>query len=85
MAQELADRRDIDFVIWEQLDGETYLKNPVFEGFTKKSCTMIINEARSLAMFYIKTIFHETVARFNSIKETCDAAITISDDAFGGL
>jgi alkylation response protein AidB-like acyl-CoA dehydrogenase len=50
MAQEIADRRDIDFVIWEQLDGETYLKNPVFEGFTKKSCTMIINEARSLAI-----------------------------------
>ncbi|MBU1171488.1 MAG: acyl-CoA dehydrogenase [Proteobacteria bacterium] len=50
MAQELADRRDIDFVIWEQLEGEKYLDNPVFDGFNKKSCTMIINEARNLAI-----------------------------------
>ena len=37
------------------------------------------------AEFYIKTVFQETAGRFKAIKETCDAAITISDEAFGGM
>jgi hypothetical protein len=54
------------------------------EGASKKDQAFYEGQVKS-AEFYIKTIFHETVARFKSIKETCDAAITISDDAFGGL
>lgn len=50
MAQELADRRDLDFVMWEQLEAEQYLAYPVFDGFDKKTCNMIINEARKLAI-----------------------------------
>lgn len=50
MAQTLADRRDIDFVIWEQLNGETYLSNDLFPGFNKKTCEMIITEARNLSI-----------------------------------
>ncbi|MDY6905547.1 MAG: acyl-CoA dehydrogenase [Thermodesulfobacteriota bacterium] len=50
MAQQLADRRDIDFVIWEQLDGETYLKEGGYKEFNKKTCNLIINEARTLAI-----------------------------------
>ncbi|MBU0991109.1 MAG: acyl-CoA dehydrogenase [Proteobacteria bacterium] len=50
MAQELADRRDLDFVIWEQLNGEEHLKHPLFKEFNRKTCDMIINEARSLAI-----------------------------------
>ncbi len=50
MAQELADRRDIDFVIWEQLDGEAHLDEEIFPGFNKKTCDMIITEARKLAI-----------------------------------
>ncbi len=50
MAQELADRRDQDFVIWEQLKAEQYLDLPVFDGFNKKTCDMIVNEARKLAI-----------------------------------
>lgn len=50
MAQELADKRDIDFVLWEQLECEQYLNDNLFEGFNKKTCNMIINEARALAI-----------------------------------
>ena len=50
MAQELADRRDLDFVIWEQLGCEQFLGNGAFQGFNRKTCDMIINEARSLAI-----------------------------------
>jgi hypothetical protein len=50
MAQELADRRDIDFVLWEQLNCEQYLKLSRFGDFNRKTCEMIITEARKLAI-----------------------------------
>ncbi len=50
MAQEIADRRDIDFVIWEQLNGEELLNEDLFPGFNKKTCEMVITEARKLAI-----------------------------------
>jgi len=50
MAQQLVDRRDLDFVIWEQMDAESLLKNDVYKDFNKKTCNMIITEARALAI-----------------------------------
>ncbi len=50
MAQQLADRRDQDFVIWEQFDNEELIKNDHYEGFDKKICEMIITEGRKLAI-----------------------------------
>ena len=50
MAQVLADRRDIDFVIWEQMKGEEIIKNGKYNGFTRKVCDMMITEARKLAV-----------------------------------
>jgi len=50
MAQQLVDRRDIDFVLWEQFEFEELLKNGKFKEFNKKTCEMIINEARALAI-----------------------------------
>jgi hypothetical protein len=50
MAQLIADRRDIDFVIWEQLNGEELLKYDVYSDFNKKTCDMILTEARKLAI-----------------------------------
>lgn len=50
MAQEIADRRDIDFVIWEQMNTEELLNNEKFSDFNKKTCEMIITEARKLAI-----------------------------------
>jgi alkylation response protein AidB-like acyl-CoA dehydrogenase len=50
MAQLLADRRDIEFVIWEQMNGEEFLNNGNYEGFNRKVCDMVITEARKLAI-----------------------------------
>ncbi len=50
MAQQLADRRDIDFVIWEQLNGEEIINHSLYKDFNRKTCDMIITEARSLAI-----------------------------------
>ncbi len=50
MVQEIAERKDIDFVIWEQLEAEKLLSENLFPGFNKKTCDMIVTEARKLAI-----------------------------------
>ncbi|OQY56087.1 MAG: acyl-CoA dehydrogenase [Desulfobacteraceae bacterium 4572_88] len=50
MAQEIADRRDIDFVLHEQLKVEELSKHPDYAEFKKKTVDMIITEARNLAI-----------------------------------
>lgn len=50
MAQVITDRRDIDFVLFEQLDTETLLKEESYREFTRKTLDLIINEARSFAL-----------------------------------
>jgi len=50
MAQILADRRDIDFVLHEQLNVEQFAKHELFPEFNRKAIDMIVGEARSLAM-----------------------------------
>jgi alkylation response protein AidB-like acyl-CoA dehydrogenase len=50
MAQQIADRRDIDFVIWEQMNCEEILRHDQYKEYNKKACEMIITEARALAV-----------------------------------
>ncbi len=50
MAQEIADRRDIDFVLWEQMDCEDILKYKEYAEFNKKTCDMTLTEARKLTI-----------------------------------
>lgn len=50
MAQILADRRDIDFVLHEQLKVESLVKHTRFSEFNRKAVDMIISEARNLAV-----------------------------------
>ena len=50
MAQQVADRRDQDFVIWEQMECEEILKNDIYQDFNRKTCDTILTEARSLAI-----------------------------------
>ena len=50
MPQQVADRRDQDFVIWEQLNCEEILKHETYREFNKKTCDMILKEARALAI-----------------------------------
>jgi len=50
MPQQLADRRDLDFVIWEQMNCEEILNHDTYREFNKKTCDMILTEARALAV-----------------------------------
>jgi hypothetical protein len=50
MAQILADRRDIDFVLHEQLKVEEFAKHERFAEFNRKAIDLIISEARNLAV-----------------------------------
>jgi alkylation response protein AidB-like acyl-CoA dehydrogenase len=50
MTQQLADKRDQDFVIWEQMGGEAFLQPGPYSGYDRKMCDMILTEARTLAI-----------------------------------
>ncbi|UCD32574.1 MAG: acyl-CoA dehydrogenase [Desulfobacterales bacterium] len=50
MAQHIADRRDVDFVLHEQMQADDLSKHERFEEFNKKTIDMIISEARELAI-----------------------------------
>lgn len=50
MAQVIADRRDVDFVLFEQLNAEELCENEQFEEFNRKTIEMVVSEARNLAV-----------------------------------
>ena len=50
MAQVVADRRDIDFVLYEQLLVDDLTKLDKYNVFNKKTFDMIITEARNFAV-----------------------------------
>jgi hypothetical protein len=50
MAQQIADRRDVDFVLYEQLQVGELSKHDLFAEFNKKTIDLIISEARNLAI-----------------------------------
>ena len=50
MAQVILDRRDVDFVLFEQLGVDQLSKHAQFAEFNRKTMEMVINEARNLAV-----------------------------------
>jgi hypothetical protein len=50
MAQVIADRRDVDFVLHEQLNVGALSKHEKFNEFNKKTVDLIVSEARNLAI-----------------------------------
>src|SRR6056297_932924 len=50
MAQQIADRRDIDFVLHEQFKVGEVSKNEKYAEFNKKTVDLIVSEARNLAV-----------------------------------
>jgi len=50
MAQQISDRRDIDFVLHEQLDVDQFSKSEQYAEFNKKTVDLIVSEARNLAV-----------------------------------
>jgi alkylation response protein AidB-like acyl-CoA dehydrogenase len=50
MAQLIADRRDVDFVLHEQMQVEQFSKHAKFVEFNRKTVDLIVSEARNLAI-----------------------------------
>ena len=50
MAQQISDRRDIDFVLHEQFTIESFSKHEKYAEFNKKTVDLIVSEARNLAV-----------------------------------
>ncbi|MCP4757615.1 MAG: acyl-CoA dehydrogenase [Proteobacteria bacterium] len=50
MAQQIADLRDIEFVLFEQMNFERVTEHEKFSEFNRKTINMIISEARQLAI-----------------------------------
>ncbi len=59
MTQVITDRRDIDFVLYEQFKVEELTQHEKFAAFNKKTFDLIINEARNLAVKEILPTFAE--------------------------
>jgi alkylation response protein AidB-like acyl-CoA dehydrogenase len=59
MAQILADRRDIDFVLYEQIKAEEFAAHEKYAEFNKKTFDLIVTEARNLAVKEILPTFAE--------------------------
>ncbi len=59
MAQVIADRRDVDFVLHEQLNVGALSEHDKFAEFNKKTVDLIVNEARNLAVKEILPTFKE--------------------------
>ncbi|MEW5737214.1 MAG: acyl-CoA dehydrogenase [Thermodesulfobacteriota bacterium] len=50
MAQLISDRRDVDFVLFEQMKADELSKTEKYAEFNKKTVELIVNEARNLAI-----------------------------------
>lgn len=50
MANLISDRRDIDFVLYEQLDVLALTKFPKYKGYNRKTFDLIVTEARNFAL-----------------------------------
>ncbi|MFO7714914.1 acyl-CoA dehydrogenase [Desulfosarcina sp.] len=59
MAQVIADRRDVDFVLHEQLNVGALSEHEKYSEFNKKTVDLIISEARNLAIKEILPTFKE--------------------------
>jgi alkylation response protein AidB-like acyl-CoA dehydrogenase len=59
MAQLIAERRDIDFVLYEQMDAEQLLKHEPYTDFNRKMFDMIVSEARNFGIKEILPTYAE--------------------------
>jgi alkylation response protein AidB-like acyl-CoA dehydrogenase len=77
MAQQIADRRDVDFVLHEQLDVAQFSTHEQFEEFNRKTIDLVVSEARNLAVKEIlptQKIADEEGCRFEGGKVTVPEA-----------
>jgi alkylation response protein AidB-like acyl-CoA dehydrogenase len=85
MAQEVADRRDVDFVLHEQLQVEQLSRHDQFAEFTRKTVDLIVSEARNLALKELLSCQREADeqgCRFDSGQVTVPRAFHRAYDLF---
>ncbi len=59
MAEKIADQKDIDFVLYEQLAVDGFLKSEKYSDFNQKTFKMVVDEARNLAIKEILPTYSE--------------------------
>ncbi|ACL05070.1 Acyl-CoA dehydrogenase domain protein [Desulfatibacillum aliphaticivorans] len=59
MGQQIADRRDIEFVLYEQFDAEYLANNERYQGLNRKAFDLILTEARAFAIKELLPIMAE--------------------------
>ncbi|MCK5310731.1 MAG: acyl-CoA dehydrogenase N-terminal domain-containing protein, partial [Desulfobacteraceae bacterium] len=59
MADVISDQKDVDFVLYEQLNVERFLKYKKYSDFNKKMFKMVVSEARNLAIKEILPTYTE--------------------------
>ncbi len=59
MAQQIADRRDVDFVLFEQMKADELSKFEIFADFNRKTMDLVLSEARNLAIKEILPAYME--------------------------
>ncbi len=69
MAQVVADRRDVDFVLHEQLNIEQLSQFEKFSDFNRKTIDLVVSEARNLAVKELLTCMRETDEQGCSFKD----------------
>jgi len=85
MAQQIADRRDVDFVLHELLQVEQLSKHEKFAEFNKKTVDLIISEARNLAIKEIlptREVGDKEGAKFDKGKVTLPESFYRAYDLF---
>ncbi len=60
MADVVSEQRDIDFILYEQLNVEVFLKAKKYSDFNKKMFKMVVTEARNLAVKEILPTYAES-------------------------
>ena len=59
MAQVIADRRDVDFVLFEQIEVEQFLKYEKYKEFNRKMFELVVSEAKTFAVKEILQTYAE--------------------------
>jgi hypothetical protein len=76
MAQVIADRRDVDFVLFEQLAVEMLSDHERYADFNRKTIDMIVSEARNLA---VKEICPPRKRQGIRVAPSTDGKVTVPD------
>ena len=75
MAQLLSEKRDIDFVLHEQMEISDITKHKKFKEFNKKTIDLVLNEARNIA---IKEIYPTNQISSSSSSSTTTPTTSIN-------